>query len=134
MSREPGSTAEISSESVRFELSSRKFSLEIGASPLEPYNGDIAINEIRENIKCIILAATDPYAVYGLMKVFDITPDIVTGIASNTLAGKRMVQELCKVKALNLIDATTTKELKQILESGTGLSLKSTMSNDKVFN
>lgn len=97
--------------------------IEIGASPLEPYNGDMAINAIREHVKCTILSASDPYAVYGLMRAFDIVPDIVTGIASNTLAGINMVDKLCKVKALNLIDSTTTKELKQILSSTTGFSL-----------
>ncbi|MGB5820782.1 MAG: hypothetical protein WBG90_14950 [Saonia sp.] len=97
--------------------------MEIGASPLEPYNGDMAINMIREHIKCIILSASDPYAVHGLMKAFDIAPDIVTGVAVNTLAGRRLVEELCKVKALNLIDATTTKALKQILSTKIGFTL-----------
>ena len=97
--------------------------VEIGASPLEPCNGDIAINAIRENIKCTILSASDPYAVYGLMKAFDIIPDIVTGIASNTLAGIRMVKKLCNVKALNMIDATTTKKVKEILAGATGFSI-----------
>ncbi len=97
--------------------------VEIGASPLEPYNGDIAIEALREFVKCTILSASDPYAVYGLMKAFDIVPDIVTGITSNTLAGIQMVERLCRVKALNLIDATTTKRLKQILTSTSGFSL-----------
>jgi len=97
--------------------------IEIGASPLESYNGDVAIHAIREQIKCSILSATDPYAVFGLMKAFDFSPDIVTGIAANTLAGTSMVESLCKVKALNLIDATTTEELKEILTSKTGLKL-----------
>lgn len=97
--------------------------IEIGASPLEPYNGDIAINKIRDNIKCIVLSASDPYAVHGLMKAFNIIPDIVTGVASNTLAGVRMVKKLCGVKALNLIDYTNIKKLKAILEAKTGLSL-----------
>ncbi len=98
--------------------------IEIGASPLEPYNGDIAINALREHIKCTILSASDPYAVYGLMEAFEIVPDIVTGIASNTLAGVQMVKKLCGVKALNLIDSTTTKALKKILSDKTGLPLK----------
>ena len=98
--------------------------VEIGASPLEPYNGDIAINGLRDHIKCIVLSASDPYAVYGLMKAFDLVPDIVTGVASNTLGGVQMVKKLCGVKALNLIDSTTTKELKKILTSKTGMSLK----------
>ncbi len=97
--------------------------IEIGASPMEPYNGDLAINAIREHVKCIILSATDPYAAYGLMRAFDIVPDIVTGIATNTLAGTRMVEELCMVKALNLINPKTTEELKRILSSCTGLAL-----------
>ena len=97
--------------------------IEIGASPLEPYNGDIAINVLQDHIKCTILSASDPYAVYGLMKAFNLVPDIVTGIASNTLAGIRMVERLCNVKALNLIDASTTKELKHILTTKTSLIL-----------
>ena len=98
--------------------------VEIGASPLEPYNGDVAINALREHIKCTILSASDPYAVHGLMKAFELVPDIVTGAASNTLAGAKMVKDLCGVKALNLIDSTTTEELKKILTAKTGMSLK----------
>lgn len=97
--------------------------IEIGASPLEPYNGDCAIAAIKDHVKCTILAASDPYAVYGLMKAFDFVPDIVTGIASNTLAGIAMVEELCNVKTLNLIDASTTGALKKILTQKTGLPL-----------
>ncbi|MEN8790145.1 MAG: hypothetical protein ABF293_08280 [Flavobacteriaceae bacterium] len=98
--------------------------VEIGASPLEPYNGDIAIEALQDQIKCTILCASDPYAVYGLMKAFNLVPDIVTGIASNTLAGIQMVERLCNVKALNLIDAATSTELKKILSAKTSLSLK----------
>lgn len=97
--------------------------IEIGASPLEPYNGDVAIEALRDHIKCIILCASDPYAVHGLMTAFNVVPDIVTGIASNTLAGIQMVERLCKVKALNLIDANTSPELKKILSAKTSLSL-----------
>ncbi|MBT8302026.1 MAG: hypothetical protein KJO63_11875, partial [Maribacter sp.] len=71
----------------------------------------------------IVLSASDPYAVHGLMKAFNIVPDIVTGVASNTLGGKRLVEQLCKVKTLNLIDSTTTNDLIQILTSTTGLVL-----------
>ena len=97
--------------------------IEIGASPLEPYNGDLAINALREHVKCTILSASDPYAVFGLMKAFEIIPDIVTGIASNTLAGVNMVDKLCNVRALNLIDASTTQELMKVLTEKTGFSL-----------
>ena len=106
--------------------------IEIGASPLEPYNGDIAIDAIREHVKCIILSASDPYAVYGLMEAFDIAPDIVTGIASNTLAGVQMVEKLCKVKALNLIDPANTETFKKVLAGKTGLELKAVNAEDKI--
>jgi hypothetical protein len=57
------------------------------------------------------------------MKAFDIVPDIVTGISTNTLAGIEMVERLCKVKALNLIDSKTSTELKKIMTAKTGLKL-----------
>ena len=98
--------------------------IEIGASPLEPYNGDIAIESIRKNIKCIILSASDPYAVYGLMEAFDIVPDIVTGISTNTLGGRDLVEKLCNVPALNLIDPKTTPTLINILSKSLGFNLK----------
>lgn len=97
--------------------------IEIGASPLEPYNGDVAIKALGDNVKCTILSASDPYAVHGLMKAFDIVPDVVTGIATNTLAGSTMVEKLCGVLALNLLDPSTTPELKKILKEKTGMKL-----------
>ncbi|NNC62124.1 MAG: hypothetical protein HKO11_07290, partial [Eudoraea sp.] len=97
--------------------------VEVGASPLEPYNGDLAIKALGNNIKCTILSATDPYAVYGLMKAFNMVPDIVTGITTNTLAGSHMVRELCDVQTLNLIDSSTAPALKKILSDKTGLAL-----------
>ena len=89
--------------------------IEIGASPLEPYNGDMAIEAMREHVKCTILSASDPYAVFGLMKAFNITPDIVTGISTNTLGGRDLVENLCGVQALNLIDPKTLPTLRSIL-------------------
>ncbi len=97
--------------------------IEIGASPLELYNGATAFHYIEEQIKAIVLAASDPYAVHGLMKAFNVVPDLVTGIASNTLAGIEMVKKLCGVKALNFIDSRNTEELKSILTEKTGFSL-----------
>jgi hypothetical protein len=97
--------------------------IEIGASPLEPYHGDLAIEAIRENIRCIILSASDPYAVYGLMKAFNIKPDVVTGISTNTIAGSELVEKLCDVTALNLIDPSSTSKLTEILNDTLGFEL-----------
>ena len=55
--------------------------IEIGASPLEPYNGDLAIKAIKKNVICTVLCASDPYAVLGVMQSFDLKPAIVSGPA-----------------------------------------------------
>lgn len=89
--------------------------IELGASPLEPYNGDVAFEELKECVQCTVLCASDPYAVYGVMKSFNLTPDIVSGIATNTYAGAELIEKLCGVKALNLIDPKTADSLKHIL-------------------
>ncbi len=97
--------------------------VEVGASPMEPYNGDLAVKALGKNIRCTVLSATDPYSVYGLMKAFNTVPDIVSGITTNTLAGIKMVKDLCGVRALNLIDSKTNTELREILAQKTGLNL-----------
>ena len=97
--------------------------IEMGASPLEPYNGDLAIEAIRQHLKFSILCASDPYAVYGLIKAYNLTPDIVTGVATNTLAGCELVENLCNVRALNLTDQKTTPEFKRILSKSLGIRL-----------
>ncbi len=49
------------------------------------------------------------------MKNFNLKPDIVSGIATNTYAGAELIEKLCHVKALNLIDPKTSEELRTIL-------------------
>ncbi|MBT8219795.1 MAG: hypothetical protein KJP00_08220 [Bacteroidia bacterium] len=90
--------------------------VEIGASPLEPYNGATAIQAIRDNVVCTILCASDPYAVLGVMEGFGIRPDIVSGPAVNTIAGVELIRKLCKVDALNLIERKNLPVLRGILE------------------
>lgn len=96
--------------------------IEIGASPLEPYNGDVAFRRIGDQIKCTILCASDPYAVLGVMQSFGITPDIVSGPATNTLGGIDLIKNLCQVKALNLIDPSTKAKVRQVLIEKLGLA------------
>jgi hypothetical protein len=104
--------------------------IEIGASPLEPYNGDIAIEAIRKHVKCTILSASDPYAVYGVMKSFNLKPSIVSGPATNTLGGIDLIHNLCKVKALNIIDTKTLPELEHILKNKLQLNTEKTQIHD----
>lgn len=91
--------------------------IEIGASPLEPYNGKAAIDLIQKHIRFSILCASDPYAVYGVMKAFQFTPELVSGVATNTLAGIELIEKLCRVRALNVLDPEVFPELKKLLGS-----------------
>lgn len=89
--------------------------VEIGASPLEPYNGKSAIEAIKDNIISILLCASDPYAVYGVIKAFGLKPDLVSGVATNTEAGVELIEKLCAVRALNVMDPEKRPEMLKIL-------------------
>ena len=89
--------------------------VEIGASPLEPYNGAVAIKEIGRNVRVTILCASDPYAVMGVMSAFEVQPDLVTGIVANTGAGRELVEKLSSVRALNLKEPSALPELMALL-------------------
>lgn len=89
--------------------------VEIGSSPLEPYNGAAAIAEIEDSVQCSVLAASDPYAVYGVMRAFGMQPDIVCGVATNTDAGIELIEKLCDVHPLNVANRDSLPELNRIL-------------------
>ncbi len=93
---------------------------EAGASPLEPYNGSVAIAELERQVRFTVLCASDPYAVVGVAAAFDRQPDLVAGGAANTQAGIRLVEKLTGIKALNLMDKATLPELKGLLKQHLG--------------
>lgn len=78
--------------------------VEAGASPLEPYNGASAIEELGANVRCCILCATDPYAVVGVQKAYGLMPDLVAGPATNTSAALDLVEKLTGLPGINIID------------------------------
>jgi hypothetical protein len=78
--------------------------VEAGASPLEPYNGAAAIDELGANVRCRILCATDPYAVVGVQQAYGLRPDLVAGPATNTSAALDLVEKLTGLPGLNIID------------------------------
>lgn len=104
--------------------------IEVGASPLEPYNGDIAVEQISPNVRWMVLCASDPYAVIGLMNAYGRIPDLVAGLTTNTEAGIRLVKRLTGIKALNLLDRESLWELQQIL--GNALSLHSERESNNI--
>lgn len=95
--------------------------IEVGASPLEPYNGDVAVRELGDAVRCRVLCASDPYAVIGVMRAWDFRPDLVTGITANTLAGVDLVEELTGLRALDLRRKRNQGELDRMLAESLGL-------------
>ena len=89
--------------------------IEAGASPLEPYNSDLVVEAVKDNVVLMVLSASDPYAVLGVQSAFDIVPDLITGPATNTSAGIELVEKLTGIKALNLLDHTSLPRLREIL-------------------
>ena len=89
---------------------------EAGASPLEPYNGEVVVKRLREQIKCTVLCASDPYAVVGVTKGFGFDPDLVAGVATSTSAGVDVVHKLTGVPAMNLVDPGSSRELDALLK------------------
>jgi hypothetical protein len=89
--------------------------VEIGASPYEPYNGSIAIEGIKDNIRFTVICTSDPYAVMGVMRGFDFKPDLVSGPCTNTIASTELVEKLTGVPALNLMKPENRAVLREML-------------------
>ena len=97
--------------------------IEVGASPLEPYNGDVVIEALQDAVHLTILCASDPYAVLGVQKAFStLAPDLVTGIATNTDAGIALLDQLTTLPAFNIRDAATHGRLDALLRDRLSLS------------
>lgn len=75
---------------------------EVGASPLEPYSVETAVDLIADNVVFSVLCASDPYAVVGVEDAFGHVPDLVSGIATNTSAGIDLIEQLSDSTAINL--------------------------------
>ena len=90
--------------------------VEIGASPLEPYNGSVALREMQDALAMTILCTSDPYAVLGVETAFDmLSPDLVTGVATNTAAGVALLEQLTDRPTLNILDKDTHDRLDALL-------------------
>jgi hypothetical protein len=95
---------------------------EAGASPLEPYNGDVAVQQLGDRVRCTVLCASDPYAVVGVMKAFGTEPDVISGRATSTAAAVSLIEKLCGIEALNLLDRSSYGRLEEILRARLDLS------------
>ena len=95
--------------------------VECGASPLEPYNVDLAEDVLRDNVRCTILCASDPYAVVGVAQAHAAEPDLVAGRATSTDAGIALCERLAGVQSLNLLDPDSHPLLDELLTQKLGL-------------
>lgn len=94
---------------------------EAGASPLEPYNGAAAIEELGGHVRCRILCASDPYAVVGVQHAFGLKPDLVTGPATTTSAAIDLVEKLTGVHGINIADPDSIGAFRRFLAERLGL-------------
>ncbi len=88
---------------------------EVGASPFEPYNGSIVLEEIKEQIVCTVMCAADPYGVVGITHSFGLTPDVISGIVTDTSAGVELVEKLSGVPAVTIGDRPSQLQLMEIV-------------------
>jgi len=95
--------------------------LEVGASPLEPYNGAVAVAALEGHVRLTLLCASDPYAVLGVVEAYGLRPDLVTGIATNTRAAVELVDRLTGLPALNVRDKAALPDLMRLIETRFGV-------------
>lgn len=97
--------------------------VEAGASPLEPYNGDMVMEYLKDSICFTMLCASDPYAVLGVQTAFGdhLKADLVSGPAANTDAAIALVKKLTGLPALNLLDRSNYPELTERLRKALNL-------------
>ncbi len=95
--------------------------VELGASPLEPYNGAVALQELGTNVELMILCASDPYAVAGLQTAYGLHADLVCGVCANTSASIELIGKLTGKTALNLLSEESLPSLDALLKSRLGV-------------
>ena len=98
--------------------------VEAGASPMEPYNGAAAADLLAPHVKGCMLCCTDPYAAVTLAQAFRFRPDLISGMACNTLAGLDLLRALCDIPGLNLSDPASYPTLDALLARCLGLAVR----------
>lgn len=88
---------------------------EAGASPLEPYNGEVVLQELAGNVRATVLCASDPYAVVGVMQAFEITPDVIAGIATNTTAALELIKSLTGQDAFSFLVPSESEDALEVI-------------------
>jgi hypothetical protein len=74
---------------------------ELGASPMEPYNGEVAMEQVRPHAPLTVLAAADLYAVLGAMAQLKVKPDLIVGRVASTTSGTRIAEQMTGLPVLS---------------------------------
>jgi hypothetical protein len=88
---------------------------EIGASPMEPYNGAVAMRQLQPHVCLTLLAASDLYAALGATEHLGLRPDLIVGRVASTSAGIAIVERETAVPTLNPLDLETLPVLDAVL-------------------
>jgi hypothetical protein len=64
----------------------------------------------------MVLCASNPYAVAGVISAFRKRPDLVAGATANTEAGIALVEKLSDIMALDLLDKRSIPDLRALLK------------------
>jgi hypothetical protein len=89
--------------------------VEMGASPMEPYNGEVAMERLRDQVQFTILAATDLYAALGAIDHLSVKPDLIVGRVASTSAGITIVEHETGIPTINPLDPESTAGLEALL-------------------
>jgi hypothetical protein len=95
--------------------------VEAGASPLEPYNGEVVLEELAGHVRATVLCASDPYAVVGVMQAFEITPDLIAGIATNTSAALELIKRLTGQDAFSFLVPSESEDAFEVIRRRLGV-------------
>ena len=100
--------------------------VEAGASPCENYNGNVVLDTFnklyrtsqpqqKSNNLFVVLCANDPYAVAGFQKLSNLSVDMVSGVISNTKAGRELIENMNHVRTLSLATDASIGELVELM-------------------
>ncbi|MCK9517789.1 MAG: hypothetical protein M0R74_02000 [Dehalococcoidia bacterium] len=88
---------------------------ELGASPMEPYNGTVAMEKLAPHVRLTLLAASDMYATLGAIHYLDIRPDLIVGRVASTAAGIEIGRQITGLPTLNPVDPAAADQFDALL-------------------
>lgn len=93
---------------------------EAGASPMEPYNGEVAMQHVAPHLRLTLLAASDLYAALGALDHLEMQPDVIVGRVASTAAGVQIIHEVTGLQAIDPLSEVSASELDELLDRTLG--------------